>query len=513
MNYIDLIDYRQGVIEISDYIMDLRKIVGNRPILQVGASVIVEDKEGRILLQLRKDNECWGYAGGSVNLDEVVEEAAKRELFEETGLVAKSLELFGVFSGPQIHYIYPNGDEVSNVDIVYICKEYEGVMKAQESEVLKLRFFEASSLPENLSPPIADAIRKWAKGKLSKRDDKMIKNIAIVSLSSGIIGEDFVSHEVELGEKRLLEYGLNVRFMPHSKKGLDFVKNNPEKRAEDLLSAFRDDSIDMILCAIGGDDTYKLLPYLFENEELKNAAQQKIFLGFSDTTFNHFMLHKLGIKTYYGQSFLADICEMDREMLPYSRAFFEELITTGTVKEITPSKVWYEERTDFSPKALNTPRVSHENDGFKLLQGEKHFKGEILGGCLDSIFDMFDAEGHSDSVSLCETYSLFPSLEDWKGKILLLETSEEQPTPEKYRKMLETLKATGVFDVIIGILLGKPMDELYMEEYNKIIVDVVNNPNLPIVTNINIGHATPRCIIPFGVTATVDAEDQIITFE
>ena len=55
---------------MSGYIMDLRKIVGHRPLLQVGASVIVEDADGRILLQKRSDNLCWGYAGGSVELDE-----------------------------------------------------------------------------------------------------------------------------------------------------------------------------------------------------------------------------------------------------------------------------------------------------------------------------------------------------------------------------------------------------------------------------------------------------------
>ena len=78
---------------MSEYIMDLRKIVGHRPLLQVGASVIVEDDHGRVLLQLRSDNHCWGYAGGSVGLDEVVEDAVKRELFEETGLIAEELEL------------------------------------------------------------------------------------------------------------------------------------------------------------------------------------------------------------------------------------------------------------------------------------------------------------------------------------------------------------------------------------------------------------------------------------
>ena len=62
------------------YIMDLRKVVGHRPLLQVGASVIVVDACGRILLQLRSDNNTWGYAGGSVEIDEKVEDAAKREL-------------------------------------------------------------------------------------------------------------------------------------------------------------------------------------------------------------------------------------------------------------------------------------------------------------------------------------------------------------------------------------------------------------------------------------------------
>lgn len=150
---------------MSNYIMDLRKIVGHRPLLQVGASVIVEDKWGRILLQLRSDNQCWGYAGGSVELDEVVEEAAIRELYEETGLIAEELELFGIFSGLDTHYVYPNGDEVSNIDIVFICKKYSGELKCQEGEVDDLMFFSADNLPENISKPVINAITKWADKK------------------------------------------------------------------------------------------------------------------------------------------------------------------------------------------------------------------------------------------------------------------------------------------------------------------------------------------------------------
>ena len=153
----------------------------------------------------------------------------------------------------------------------------------------------------------------------------MIKNIAIVSLSSGTIGEDFVKHEVDIGIKRLNDFGLNVRFMPHALEGIEYVKNHPEKRAADLLQALSDPEIDMILCAIGGDDTYRLLPFLFEHNELADAVSDKVFLGFSDTTINHFMLHKVGMKTFYGQSFLADVCELDKDMLPYTKKYFEEL--------------------------------------------------------------------------------------------------------------------------------------------------------------------------------------------
>jgi len=117
----------------------------------------------------------------------------------------------------------------------------------------------------------------------------MISTIGIVSLSSGIIGEDFVKHEVDLGIQRLKGLGLNPIFLSHSQKGLDFIKDHPEARAEDLIQAFSDDSIDMILCAIGGDDTYRLLPYLFENDQLQKVIKPKIFLGFSDTTMNHLM--------------------------------------------------------------------------------------------------------------------------------------------------------------------------------------------------------------------------------
>lgn len=132
---------------MSGYIMDLRKEVGQRPLIQCGASVICLNDRNEILLQQRGDDGSWAYCGGSVELYERVEDAAAREFYEETGLTVQGLELFGVFSGPEMAHEYPNGDKVANIDIVYICRQYSGELKVDGDEVLALRFFPLDALP------------------------------------------------------------------------------------------------------------------------------------------------------------------------------------------------------------------------------------------------------------------------------------------------------------------------------------------------------------------------------
>ena len=339
-----------------------------------------------------------------------------------------------------------------------------------------------------------------------------MKTLAIVSLSAGLFGEQFAAHEVGIGLKRLESFGLRVKVMPNAAKGHACLSAHPEARAADLLQALQDPEVDIILTDIGGDDTYRLLPYLFDDNALSRAVQEKIFLGFSDTTVNHFMLHKVGLRTFYGQAFLPDICELADEMCPYTQHYFEELIATGSIREITPSDVWYESREEFSPAQIGKPLVSHPDRGFELLQGSPVFSGKILGGCIDTMYDCFNGERYADMPVLCEKYKLFPSAEDWKGRILLIESSEEKMPPEKYGEALRYLRDAGVFDAVSGILVGKPMDEAFDSEYRSLLVKTVNDPNLPIVCNVNVGHAMPRCIIPFGVDATVDVSRQIIRF-
>lgn len=143
------------------YIMDLRRIVGHRPLLMPASSVLVINDRNQILLQHRRDNGYWGYPGGSTELFEDMEDTARREVLEETGILCGSLDFFTLKSGESRHFFYPNGDEVSVVEAVYVCREFTGELKAQESEVTELGFFDYNNMPENVSPMNIDVIDEY----------------------------------------------------------------------------------------------------------------------------------------------------------------------------------------------------------------------------------------------------------------------------------------------------------------------------------------------------------------
>ena len=151
---------------MTGYMAEMRKLVGHRTIIQCAASIICVDEAGRALLGKRSDNHLWGYSGGAAEIDEDAEDCAKRELLEEMGLEAKTLEFFCVNSGPQTHYIYPNGDEVSNFEIIYLCRDWTGVPSIRDGEMEELRFFAPEEIDLSMiSPPIREVMRKFVSGE------------------------------------------------------------------------------------------------------------------------------------------------------------------------------------------------------------------------------------------------------------------------------------------------------------------------------------------------------------
>ncbi|ARU90984.1 Microcin C7 resistance MccF family protein [Spiroplasma clarkii] len=336
--------------------------------------------------------------------------------------------------------------------------------------------------------------------------------VAIVSLSSGILGEPFCTHSLALGIKRLEEFGLKPKFMPNSLKGVDFLDQNPEARATDLKTAFSDPEVKAIICAIGGEDTYRILPYLMEDAEFKNLVKSnpKIFIGYSDSTINHLMFQSLGLTTFYGHAFLVDFAELDQAMLPYSRQSFEMMFTNQAVQEIKSSPVWYEERKTYGVENLNRPRVSHqETHGFLTLRGTGMRTGKLWGGCLESIYEALVGERYPEQKEVCQKYELFKTNFTTKDLIVFLETSEEQPTPAKYQVMLQTLIDNQLLANAQALIMGKPQDESYFTQYQEILVALTKDLQIPVLYNINFGHAHPKTILPYGVTAQVDFDKKV----
>jgi len=144
------------------YIQDLRERVGNRPLIMVGAAVLIIDPQDRLLLLRRTDNGLWGLPGGAMEPGEHLEETARREAKEETGLVVGQLTLFGVFSGAELFYRYPNGAEVYNVTVVYLPGEVGGKLELNLDEHASYHFFDIPQLPEDVSPPIKPILDELA---------------------------------------------------------------------------------------------------------------------------------------------------------------------------------------------------------------------------------------------------------------------------------------------------------------------------------------------------------------
>jgi len=133
--------------------MDLRKIIGTRPLIICACGCLIFDNDGRVLLQKRDDDDLWGNPGGSMELGETVYETVKREVFEETNLEIDELEIFNIYSGEEQHHIYPSGDEAYFVNIIFKTNKIKGELKARDNESKELKFFNIEDMPNNITKP------------------------------------------------------------------------------------------------------------------------------------------------------------------------------------------------------------------------------------------------------------------------------------------------------------------------------------------------------------------------
>ena len=328
--------------------------------------------------------------------------------------------------------------------------------------------------------------------------------VAIVSLSAGTLGEPWAIHKLYIARQRLEEdYGLKVKVMPNALKGRQYLYEHPEARAADWMDAFRDPEVKAIFNAIGGDDTIRLLPYIDFDVIRQNP---KIFTGFSDTTSNHFMMYKAGVMSYYGASIMTNFSEYGKINDYTAAAIRSTLFDPKPELEIPSAPYWYDdedERIWWKEENMHRFKQYHpEQIGYEVLQGAGAAEGELLGGCADVFIDTVGTP-------------VWPCRAEWKGKLLFLETSEEDMSCDLLTWILRNLSAQGIFDEIAGILVGKPARrskyEPYKEVWRKVVGFEAKRPDLPILYNVNFGHAEPIGVLPIGARCRLDTDRKTLT--
>lgn len=225
-------------------------------------------------------------------------------------------------------------------------------------------------------------------------------------------------------------------------------------------------------------------------------------MGYSDTTVNHLMMYKAGLVSFYGPSIMAEFGEYVK-MFDYTKEAVERFLFMDTLDYNIPfSPKWADSSLKWNEKNIEIERkMQLERYGYEVLQGRGSISGHLLGGCIDVFSMVIGTE-------------IWPALEQWNNAILLFETSEDKPKPELIKYFLRNLAVTGILKAINGIIVGKPQDEIYYEEYKTAVIQVVRNEErleeLPIFYNVNIGHASPNGILPYGINIELDCDKKRI---
>ncbi len=144
-----------------NYISNMRRKIGKELVMTVGCGVLIENNEGKVLLQKRSDTGDWCVPGGALEPGETYIEAATREVREEVGVEVSDLKLFGLYSGDDRMIHYPNGDNVYSLSVIFTTDHYSGTISDTDSEVLEHRFFSREEIPSDLFGPDARPILDW----------------------------------------------------------------------------------------------------------------------------------------------------------------------------------------------------------------------------------------------------------------------------------------------------------------------------------------------------------------
>lgn len=130
-----------------------------------GASAIVTDKKGSLLLHRRSDSKLWALPGGVMDIGETIAQCAEREVKEETGLTVRAYRLVGIYSDPDHVFAYSDGEVRQEFSVCFACAILGGeISKSDES--LEVRFWPVEDLDVlDMHPSIRLRISHYVSGK------------------------------------------------------------------------------------------------------------------------------------------------------------------------------------------------------------------------------------------------------------------------------------------------------------------------------------------------------------
>lgn len=303
-------------------------------------------------------------------------------------------------------------------------------------------------------------------------------------------GGDAFAHRIARGVTHLESLGFKVVIAPHALNSAGYVSDTPQHRADDLHAMFTDPQVRAIVATIGGDHACHLLP-LLDWDLIR--ANPKIFLGFSDiTVLNVAIWTTTGLVTFNGPTLMTDWAEYP-QMPKYSETYVLRAITSAEpIGVIEPSPWWTDEFLDWETKVdVSRPRQQRLSGGWAWLRGGTA-EGTLIGGCMESLQHLRGTR-------------YWPS---WDEAILLLETSEERPSPQKVDSILMDYENMGILAQISGLLMARPHgysdeDRLRLHE---VILARTESFAFPVIAEMDFGHTSPIFTVPIGCRARIDGD-------
>jgi muramoyltetrapeptide carboxypeptidase len=240
-----------------------------------------------------------------------------------------------------------------------------------------------------------------------------------------------------------------------------FFAGTDVQRADQVNRLFADPAVHAVICARGGYGSMRILRFL-DFKIIQNNP--KIFVGFSDISVLLFMLHaRCSLVTFHGPV-VTTLANTDEQTI----AAMLRVMTADKIFDLKPEK------------------------GIALKPGV--CSGVVVGGNL---------------TTLCHLAGT-PYTPNFNGKILFLEDRGE--APYRIDRMLTQMKLAGCFEGLKGLFLGSFEACGKLDDIFRIVQEVFNDVNIPILSGFEIGHARVNITIPIGLRATLDADRQILTF-